>query len=192
IRVVDVCARKLVPYTGEMEYVALSYVWGGKEQPTVRKDGPIPSELPLTIEHAMVVVKHLGYRFIWVDSVCIDQGDSGDQAEQIGLMHVIYSCATATLILLDSPHADSGIPGIYIKDGKTRPELPREGQLHVYLDKKKSIEVVEIPPPLSQALNRSMWSKRAWTYQEAVLSRRRIILTRHQLFWSCSEASFSE
>ena len=36
------------------------------------------------------------------------------------------------------------------------------------------------------AINASKWSTRGWTYQEAVLSRRRLVFTEHQVYFECN------
>lgn len=63
ISLIDVHERKVVPYPGKCEYVALSYVWGGVI--------PVPRalearKLPQTLEDAITVTKDLGLRYIWV------------------------------------------------------------------------------------------------------------------------------
>ena len=106
VRLLDVWERRLVGYTTEKKFLALSYVWGEAKQPTVAKDSGVPPTLPLTIEHAMMIARGLDYRYLWVDSICIDQSDSAEKSEQIAAMDAVYSCASATLITLDSAHAD--------------------------------------------------------------------------------------
>lgn len=186
IRLLDVNTRRLIPYGDDMHFIALSYVWGNVKQEPVGNDGKVPLNLPLTIEHAMIVVRKLGYKYIWVDSVCIDQGDSEDKTDQINHMDVVYSCATATLILLDSPHADFGIPGVSATETMFRADLSREGQLEAFIGEKEEIRVVSFQDDLYDELERSLWMKRAWTYQEALLSQRRTIFTRQQIMFSCN------
>ena len=56
-------------------FVALSYVWGSassqpKNQPP--KGGPV-AEYPHTIRDAIITSKSLGYEWLWIDRLCIDQ-----------------------------------------------------------------------------------------------------------------------
>lgn len=68
IRMIDIVHRKVIPSPEGCDYFALSYVWGGV----------IPSpralekrSLPQTIEDAVTATKEMGYRYLWVDALCI-------------------------------------------------------------------------------------------------------------------------
>lgn len=193
VRLLDVQSRGLVTYTPDKKFIALSYVWGGKEQPIVPVQGPVPEKLPLTIEHAILAVQKLDYQYLWVDSVCIDQEDPIDKAQQIDNMDAVYSFASATLILIDSPHADFGIPGASL-DGDNRLSRRKQSTACFKLgDPNQPMETLLSYHPLSHdELKRSPWFKRAWTFQEARLSRRCIIFTQHRVLFSCNEIECSE
>ncbi len=69
IRLVDVTARKIVEYPeSSCDYLALSYVWGGVNQGSFQL-GSEMGKLPQTIEDSISLVKDLGKRFLWVDSL---------------------------------------------------------------------------------------------------------------------------
>lgn len=42
VRLLDVQSRGLVTYTSDKKFIAFIYVWGGKEQPLVPAQGPVP------------------------------------------------------------------------------------------------------------------------------------------------------
>ena len=113
IRLVDIVQRTVVPYDIEHEpdYVALSYVWGGVKQDGVALNTPLP-QLPQTVEDAMVVVRELGKRYLWVDALCIDQDDGDHKARQIAIMGQIYHNACATIINLTGTSSSSGLPRV--------------------------------------------------------------------------------
>ncbi|MAD87254.1 MAG: hypothetical protein CL912_30205 [Deltaproteobacteria bacterium] len=119
LRVIDVKSLIIKRGLGEEdEYVALTYVWGEK---TLKKEKPrgwrmprtlkravrvddygqevveLPHNIPRTIRDAIDVTRSLGYRYLWVDSLCIVQDDETDQEIQIGMMDEIYSNATLTI-----------------------------------------------------------------------------------------------
>lgn len=100
------------------EYVALSYVWGEDRLKRVRPPGwkmprtlraavrideyrmetiALPVELLYTIRDAIEVTRSIGYRYIWVDSLCIVQDDKQDQDFQISMMDEVYKNATLTI-----------------------------------------------------------------------------------------------
>jgi len=55
----------------------------------------------------------LGFRYLWVDALCIVQDD--DYANKVGhlsVMSAIYGLATLTIAAGAGDHADYGLPGI--------------------------------------------------------------------------------
>lgn len=76
-------------------FTALSYVWGQKSQlpPRMFLDGAF---VDIT-ENCEQALKHLrdslGELTIWVDSICINQNDDMEKAEQVPLMRDIYAGA---------------------------------------------------------------------------------------------------
>lgn len=88
-RVVDVglegeeMLKLYCPWAGEEgSYCALSHCWGGaasfittSENLGQRQKGFGFGELPQGFKDAVVVCRALGTRFLWIDSICIVQGD---------------------------------------------------------------------------------------------------------------------
>jgi len=74
-RVIDCEKRKIVPLTEDMQYLALSYVWGKGTQESAEQqeigDCGLPTSVPRAIEDAMSVVLKLKKRYLWVDRYCI-------------------------------------------------------------------------------------------------------------------------
>lgn len=188
ITLIDVKSRRLVPYTlakaegGDYEYLALSYVWGNSRQEAVQKSMPLPKKLPQTIQDALTIVTELGKRYLWVDSICIDASEPAEKMNQILIMDQIYQGAYATLIALSGNNADSGIPGVRYRSTRIPQMYADFGKIHM----------AARMPDLEQELEKSKWMERAWTYQEALLSRRCIIFTENQVFFSCNVMGCSE
>jgi Heterokaryon incompatibility protein (HET) len=113
LRLIDVNKRIIIKgATDETQYVALSYVWGEdkmkREMPRSLKTAvqinecgvetiELPEGLPRTIRDAIEVTRAIGYRYLWVDSLCIVQDDQQDRHSQINMMDEIYSNATLTI-----------------------------------------------------------------------------------------------
>jgi len=68
----------------EAEYIALSYQWGQTQtlrnttlvrerllEPFSLSDWTLGRHIPQTIHDALLVVKLLGYRYLWVDALCV-------------------------------------------------------------------------------------------------------------------------
>lgn len=115
ISLIDVEMKRLVPYPfdGEVEcdYIALSYVWGDSKI-LINKYGEFPRVLPQTIRDSIEVVKQLGIKYLWVDSICIDQSVQGEKMTQIQIMDKIYECAFAIIIAMSGRNTNCGLPGL--------------------------------------------------------------------------------
>lgn len=188
VRLIDVETMCLVSYpidpTRATEYLVLSYVWGGFTQPSVTAGhDKLPEPLPRTIRDSITVTRALGMRYLWVDSICIDQSNSPEKKAQISIMDAIYLGASATIVALDGENADSGLPGVHAS-------VPRQPQF--VLEFSPGDEMVDVLPPLSDEVRVSRWARRAWTFQEGILSRRRILFTKHQVHYLCHEMACCE
>ncbi|EYB22966.1 hypothetical protein FG05_11286 [Fusarium graminearum] len=86
-------------------YVALSYRWGGLEavwQTTTsnlesRSSGFSIDELPKTLSNTVKVTHDLGFKWIWINSLCIVQDDKDDWAREAVKIAAIYQNAIVTV-----------------------------------------------------------------------------------------------
>jgi hypothetical protein len=185
ISLIDVDTKRIVPYPltrkGQCDYIALSYVWGDSKI-LIDKHGEMPRVLPQTICDSIEVVKQLGKKYLWVDSICINQSVHAEKVAQIQIMDTIYECAFATIIAMNGKSANDGLPGLGA--GGTRTQ-------QIYAEFGENL-LVEKLPRLDEIAGVSPWASRAWTYQEGLLSRRRIFFTEHQLYFVCNEMDCCE
>ncbi|KAI9729556.1 MAG: hypothetical protein M1834_006752 [Cirrosporium novae-zelandiae] len=178
-RVIDILSRRVVPYPAHCEYVALSYVWGEVKPEDVSLKF---EKLPQTIEDAIKVTKGLGKQYLWVDALCVDQTPTDSQAYQLKIMDIIYSNAYATIVALHGDNGNAGLPGVSMNN------------LRISQGKEKinGKTLLTILPTIEHEFSLSRWMSRAWTYQEGFLSCRRIIFTKHQVYFACNTAHYSE
>ncbi|KAF8548636.1 HET-domain-containing protein [Imleria badia] len=188
IDVIDSC---LVDAPSECRYIALSYVWGTgavfkhlQENSTSLRNPGVLSVLPIptTIRDAMTVVHAIRERYLWVDSICIIQNDLQMQQTEITRMGSIYSNALFTIIAASGDSANSGLPGV-------RPGTREELQRTVKLASGEVLLGIDFRPG---SIDDTLWGKRAWTFQERVLSTRVLIFFDTQVYWSCCKALHSE
>ena len=113
LRLIDVQKWRLVESRGDnvrrCRYVALSYIWGSAQKFTLNKSNIRQLHLPLglvpflgrcvpeTIRDAMLVIRQMGERYLWVDALCIQQDDQLEKHTQIELMHRVYGNAIFAL-----------------------------------------------------------------------------------------------
>ncbi|KAH6956230.1 heterokaryon incompatibility protein-domain-containing protein [Fusarium avenaceum] len=86
-------------------YCALSYCWGdmGTNITTTKGNASqhmegIPTEsIPVFIQEAIIAARTLGYRYIWIDALCIIQDDPDDWDREASKMKDVYANADLTL-----------------------------------------------------------------------------------------------
>ena len=191
-RVIDVQEERLVEVQSHQnpEYACLSYVWGKYE--TIKLTSSNLSQLSAlrglssqragiskTIRAAMDVVRAVGKRFLWVDSICIKQDDEIEKKRQITQMDRIYGHALITIVAADGLSADSGLVGV------TEPRKVDQ----IAEDVRNGVNVL-IPLNHRQQLN--PWNSRAWTLQEKLLSRRLLIFSGGHMIWHCRQGVAGE
>lgn len=184
-RVIDVVQRRVIRPTSGVRFVALSYVWGkslsehllqatkASLKELEEMGGIHPERTPKTIEDAMTVCKQLGETYLWADRLCIVQDDASTKKQQIDAMDQVYAAATLTLIACRGLDMDSGLSGV---------SFQRDQQAHVAFGGITATQVREVH---AATIRRSYWDSRAWTYQEAVLSRRKIFFGREVACFEC-------
>lgn len=109
---------RLVSYSSDhdISYAALSYCWGGDEnfkteQHTLQDFcNEIPVDrLPQTLKDAFDLTKRIGLEYLWVDAVCIVQGNQREREEESRKMGDIYSNARIVLSATRSKHVNEGM-----------------------------------------------------------------------------------
>lgn len=104
-------------------------------------------------------------------------------------MSTIYNAAQLTIVAAAGSDPTHGLPGIA--------SHPRPGVFarHEKLDKLCLSALKGETYKLGSSLKivaRSVWASRAWTYQEAIFSRRRLIFTEDQAIFSCNKNTYLE
>jgi hypothetical protein len=98
-----------------VKWLALSYCWGSSTQSSTtksniktRKQYLTVAELPKTLQDAIKVTRDLGYKFIWIDSMCILQDDASDWATESSKMADVYSKAQLVLAATSALDCNAG------------------------------------------------------------------------------------
>ncbi|KAK4201330.1 heterokaryon incompatibility protein-domain-containing protein [Triangularia verruculosa] len=182
-RVIDCETRQVVRAERSWRYLALSYVWGSKPEywSMAAFGGFLPQPAPAVIEDAITATRRLGFRYLWVDRYCIPQDDIEEKFRQIRSMNHIYSNAFLTIIAAAGTDPSYGLPGVGERP-RTAQRCERIGEYMLFS---------ELPHP-RDIIAKSHWASRGWTYQEDVLSRRRLVFTEKLVYYECQVCSFSE
>jgi hypothetical protein len=198
LRLID-CATlppSLVQTPLSAPYLALSYVWGYRghkhsANATSRAGvgrsviSPIILCPPKTISDAIVVTRRLGFRILWVDAYCIDQVRGKEKQSQIQIMDEIYGGAELTLVAATGSHNNYGLPGV----STTRRNSPQDLERTFSLG---NVQITRMEEHPKGSIMSSTWSRRAWTYQEAILSQRLLYFTDSEIYFECRSMQIRE
>src|SRR5205814_2303277 len=132
-----------------------------------RVDLVLPAILPQTIQDAVEVTRKVGLRYLWVDKYCINQQDTLEKQQQIAVMGDIYADTEITIVAAFGDDVDAGLPGVASIRRNVQPSA-RFGEICV---------VSTLPCPVI-SINAAKWATRGWTFQEAILSKRRFVFTK--------------
>ncbi|PVH93009.1 HET-domain-containing protein, partial [Periconia macrospinosa] len=173
LTVIDCEICQVVELPSASPYLTLSYVWGSA-QAFEGIDDECIQDVPRVINDAFHAVRSLGFRYLWIDRYCIPQGDAQEKQRLIQNMGAIYKSSALTLIAAagDGPHY--GLPGIRPGLRRARPTI--------------SIGPWALIPQETgfvSEINESKWNSRGWTYQEAILSHRKLVFTNSQTYFQC-------
>ncbi|EAA29225.1 HET-domain-containing protein [Neurospora crassa] len=181
---IDCRSRKIVPAIGlgKPRYVTLSYVWGtsgatSMTTPTL----PEGDQLPKIVNDAMIVTLKLGYKYLWVDRYCIPQNDPYAKHIQIQNMGSIYSLSILTIIGAAGEDAEYGLPGV-----SSAPRVPQLWTDIPYNGGNNHLQLIYFNPPDTE-IRTAKWHSRGWTYQEGLLSKRRLVFSDRHVYFQCQE-----
>ncbi|KAJ3535727.1 hypothetical protein NM208_g7017 [Fusarium decemcellulare] len=97
------------------QYIALSHRWSKAVATKLKSDNlsryqkelPV-NDMPPTFQDAIEVTRQLGFRYLWIDSLCIIQDDESDWSHESNNMGTIFEEAACTIAAVDSVD-DNGI-----------------------------------------------------------------------------------
>ncbi|KAF2728800.1 HET-domain-containing protein, partial [Polyplosphaeria fusca] len=151
-------------------YVTVSYCWGvGATLKTTQKSLKQHAKeislaaFPETLRDAILFARGLGFRYVWIDALCIIQGDDSDWTEQLNHGHL----PRVRIGTVTHPQPDS-------EDGV--------GQSGITAD----IYAVSAPIPRYVFTHEvSRLATRGWVFQETLVSVASVYLTHAGPVWDC-------
>lgn len=201
---VDVIDQCIVPCDADISrYIALSYTWGGveclrhtrgnlgrlKERGSLYPDES--SGIPRTVRDAMGITKLLGERYLWVDSLCVDQ-DENTASKDLNSMHHIYHNSIVCLVAWAGTDANHGLRGI---QGISEPRTIK--QMFLDIAGGERLSCLNFPNGNDSehkldSVEGSHYNQRGWTFQEYMFAKRRLIFTDGPLRWACGCSYWAE
>jgi hypothetical protein len=155
-------------FTTEYFHEALSYMWGS---PSMQKEIILNSHPILVRENLWLALHHLRSpteeRVIWIDAICINQGDISERNHQVGMMREIYSCATMVHVWLGAESMRSREAFTFLRRIKNN-----GGFIEFHLDADSVQYGREAEwEAFSEMCNFEYWT-RVWVVQEIILAER--------------------
>lgn len=192
-------------------YAALSYCWGSpsdsatqfKTEKETFKDRitgfPLHS-MKKVMRDAIVVAKTLSILYLWIDAVCIIQDDQTDWEKESSTMRDIYRYAYVTICTPASASCNMG----FLERRRKAISVPFESKICPTVQGSFNLRASGLASPapyIDEGLDftfeemfipEAKWSKRAWTFQESMLSVRKLYFGSLQLSYSCQDHTRSD
>ncbi|KAK7963417.1 hypothetical protein PG988_010391 [Apiospora saccharicola] len=206
------------PSPTDRRYLALSYCWGGQSQLLLTrasearlKAGFPEEELSPTQRDTVALARALSVPYVWIDALCIRQGDREDWEPESATMGQVYSGAFLTVCAVSSASCQEGYlqrdfvtPITIPVDPVSDPSGTTTGTYCFQPPtwSLRSEDSSSSPDALSSdagntlthndwghfGLGNSLWSTRAWTFQEMMMSTRKLYFTTSGMHFVCSDA----
>ena len=192
------------------KYVTLGHCWGSgtpegivkttKDNFGQRVEGIPWNEFSKTFQDAIILTRRINCDFIWIDFLCIVQGDTDDWGERSLRMEEIYSNSFRNIAATDSRRLSNGLFSMrlawkrgssFLEDRSLTPALSHEikdasdvsnhrvvarsllEDAHTYLSW-NAMNGIHIAP-----------LRRAWVFQERLLAPRTLHFYTSELIWEC-------
>ena len=178
----------------EPHYATLSYCWGKSDFIRLTRGNMqdllenIPEEqLPQTFKDAVFTARALGLHYIWIDSLCIVQGESDhlDWINESGKMRSVYGRAYVNIAATTATDVHKGFLA-------KAPNYSGGFATRVSTRKYCSVRVFQARHVYDVSTSETHLATRAWALQERLLAPRTIYMGDYGLFCECRTTWLSE
>ncbi|KAF1970680.1 HET-domain-containing protein [Bimuria novae-zelandiae CBS 107.79] len=169
------CKLSERPLSSYTNYEALSYVWGNSD---LVKTITFGTEIIRITRNCSIALHHLRRqkesRFLWVDSICIDQNSPNERNHQVSMMGQVYSKAWRVVVWLGRSQIRTDTAILYIRHIAKQGLIPEKGLSHSCIVLIRCITslsgLYESKTPALSELFGMSWFSRAWPVQEIAFS----------------------
>ncbi|KAK1635689.1 heterokaryon incompatibility protein-domain-containing protein, partial [Colletotrichum phormii] len=161
------------------KYATLSHCWGKSQILTLQRAniesfraGIQVGTLPKTFRDTISILKRLGLRYLWIDSLCIIQDSVDDWRKESITMAEVYRNG---VINIAATAASGGDEGLYFD-----PDPIHSRHLRISFT-----QPIHGDPSEEETIGEAPLNTRGWVLQERLFSPRVVHFSRHQLFWQC-------
>jgi hypothetical protein len=170
----------------EGRWIVLSHCWGTESRFVTEANSlderkiSIPlDQLPATFRDSIIMTRHLGFRYVWIDSLCILQDHREDWAKELQQMYRYYK-HSSLMIAVDGAEGDHC--GFLHK-------RPSDTHLPIRIPfKSRDITTPSYVYIQREEQNRKFQNHlktRGWTLQEDIFAPRAVHFQDHRFTWEC-------
>lgn len=177
-------------------YTTLSHCWGGHvsimlttdTRETLERGYPV-SALPKTFFDAVKITRRLGIRYLWIDSLCIQQDSVEDWRKESQLMHLVYSHSWCNIAA--SSASNSSVGCFFKRD--PRHVQPFEAVVRwPGADGGSAACTFSKKELYGKHIENGPLAERGWVMQERVLAPRQINFSKVGVWWECRTVRAAE
>lgn len=204
--------RENIPSLDTPKYATLSYCWGSKEDAAQQLKTTasnidsyytrIPEdELTPVIRDTIRVCRAVNIKYLWVDALCIIQGDLADWNRESESMGRVYYHSYLTICPLSSSSCLEG----FLQPRPPTVNIHFQSTIHDHIqglfglyeshndaDLGQPGRTFRVVPPFEVEERLSQWSTRGWTHQEGRFAYRTLSFGKSMLHFSCETEVVSE
>ncbi|KAH7399188.1 heterokaryon incompatibility protein-domain-containing protein [Phaeosphaeria sp. MPI-PUGE-AT-0046c] len=164
------------------QYVVLSHCWGSlgpakliDELISQFQQGIPLEQLPRSFLDAITITRQLGFKYLWIDALCISQDNAADWAEEAPKMAYYYG---QSALMIAATAAEDSSKGILSE--RHVPYSPIMGKEKKYYLRQQLLG-------WEWDIEYSILASRGWAAQERILAPRVLHYTKRQMIWECVE-----
>jgi hypothetical protein len=198
---VRVCLSENLPR--DLQYATLSHCWGSGKYLTLKRDniGEFCTQIPLvalskTIREAIDVVRHMGFSYVWIDTLCIIQDDLDDWEHESSLMSTVYEGSGLNIAASGARDGSEGCIFERAEVSKCQVRIrvneALDDQAEIRDDQETRRYELVSNTFVHRYLSEAPLLRRGWVLQERLLAPRTLHFTTAELFWECHHLNACE
>jgi hypothetical protein len=174
-----------------VQYLALSHCWGNLHTIKLTSmslaqhyaSSPI-QELPKTFREAVSITRKLGFRYLWIDSLCIIQDSDEDWKHESAKMGDIYRNSTCCIAALAARDSNGGCFSSRDPTTNFPCRLGISGVENLFVVAEPDNNQYDYSSGYFDRAGQPLWG-RAWVFQETALARRTLNYDARMIYWEC-------
>jgi hypothetical protein len=175
-------------------YVTLSHCWSTTKS-LVTNSGNLQEhlaaipfrKLPPMFQDAILATRKLGYRYLWIDSLCIIQDSPEDWQQECALMADIYKNAAVTITAPAAKDSSTGFLGDRTSFYSASCTWKYRGRYDGIFREVALVQNSGVSEFLNALEHKPVIDSRAWILQEKLLSQRVLYFGSRQMYMECNE-----